>query len=151
MPRKISCLSSTLKLVLVEIANIHVFYGKQVEDHIQVYCSQFNLSKCDKTENFSQTTYWQFSFRLHISGTPQRIYLYITFRPIPNDRYMKDDSFSYGNSSIETEIRFHGAISNKQPLVQKMVGRRAGNKPLRQPMMIYLTDTFMRQLTYLDE
>ena len=59
--------------------------------------------------------------------------------------------FSFANSSIETEIRFHGAISNKQPLVQQMVGRRASNKPLRQPMMIYLTDTFMRQLTYLDE
>ena len=37
-----------------------------------------------------------------------------------------------------------GPINNIPSLVQKMVWRRSGDKPLSEPMLAYLTDAYMR-------
>ena len=48
--------------------------------------------------------------------------------------------------SIKISLKFvpKGSIDNKSALVQVMVWRQTGDKPLPEPMMIQFTDAYMR-------
>ena len=48
--------------------------------------------------------------------------------------------------SIQISLKLvpRGPIENKPALVQVMVWRRAGDKPLPEPMMVQFTDAYMR-------
>ena len=45
---------------------------------------------------------------------------------------------------ISLKLVPRGPIENKPALVQVMVWRRAGDKPLPEPMMVQFTDAYMR-------
>ena len=76
----------------------------------------------------------------------------ITLRPRPNGRRFADDTFKriFLNQdiiiSIIVSLKFGPMvrINNTPALVQVMARRRPGNKPLSGPMMVYLTDIYMR-------
>ena len=69
-----------------------------------------------------------------------------TLRPRQNGRHFRDDSFKWiildENVwiSIEVSLKFvpKGLINNIPALVQIMAGRRPGDKPLSEPMMVSL-------------
>ena len=61
---------------------------------------------------------------------------------------MADDIFKCENDRIPIQISLKlvpkSPIDNKPALVQVMAWRRAGDKPLPEPMMTQLTDAYMR-------
>ena len=75
-----------------------------------------------------------------------------TLRPRQNGRRFTDDTFKriFLNENIIMSIKISlkfvpmVRINNTPALVQIMAWRRPGDKPLSGPMMVYLTDAYMR-------
>ena len=75
-----------------------------------------------------------------------------TLWPRQNDRHFPDDIFKciFSNEiiliSIKISLKFvlKGPINNIPALVQMVAGRRPGDKPLSEPMLVWFTDAYMR-------
>ena len=80
------------------------------------------------------------------------IWPFNTLRPRQNGRHFPDDILKWifltENVwiSIEISLKFvpKGPINNIPALVQIMAWRRSGDKPLSEPMMVNLSDAYMR-------
>ena len=89
---------------------------------------------------------WTFAFRHLLAGCLN------TLRPRQNGRHFADDTFEriFVNENvwilIEISLKFFpkGPINNIPALVQIMVWRRPGDKPLSEPMMVFFTGAYMR-------
>ena len=76
----------------------------------------------------------------------------ITLRPRQDGRHFPDDIYKciYFNENccilIKTSLKYvhKGPIYNNPAFVQIMAWRRAGNKPLSEPVMAYFDDAYMR-------
>ena len=83
----------------------------------------------------------------HIDG----LYIYNALRPRQNDHYFPADIFQriFLNEKvrifIQISFRFpEGPINDKAALVQINDWHRSGGKPFSEPMVVYLTDAYMR-------
>ena len=82
----------------------------------------------------------------------QILYCFNTLRPRQNGRHFADDIFKYIflNENvwiiIKISLKFvpKGPINNIPELVQIMAWRQLGDKPLSEPVVVYITDAYMR-------
>ena len=75
-----------------------------------------------------------------------------TLKPRQNGRHLADDILKWIvlNENVWTSIKIsmkcvpRGPIDNMLALVQIMAWCRAGDKPLSEPMLVYVADAYMR-------
>ena len=92
---------------------------------------------------------------LLISFDTKPVWMINTLRPRQNGHHFSEDIFKciFLNENVRISINIslnfapYGPIDYKSALVQIMAWRRAGDKPLSEPMMAQFTDTCMCLLT----
>ena len=106
-----------------------------------------NLNRLGVTQNSLYRLMW-----LHTIFADYIRYYLTHLHPGQNGRHSADDIFKciFVNEKFRISIRISlkfvpkGPINNKLALIQVMVWRRTGDKPLFEPMLTHFTDVYMR-------